>query len=130
MTLFSATLIGRAGADPQLIATTSGKPMASVSAAVDQFRSGEKTAPLWIKVLTFGELATRLTKNVKKGHLFSVTGTVQTRTWLDKENKAQTTWEFMANNVVLLPNGPKPEATSTTETSETDTTPQIPDDMP
>jgi single-strand DNA-binding protein len=55
---------GTLGQDPELKTSKSGKPWGSFSVAIDE---ASEEATTWVRVAVFGQLATRLYPELKKG---------------------------------------------------------------
>lgn len=101
-TMARAEIIGRAGSDPEMRTTASGKPMTTVSLAIDQFSGdGNKTTGWW-RIVAFGGLAERLNKFISKGDLVHVGGRMNQRTWTDKEDRKQVSYEIICSDLTLI----------------------------
>lgn len=106
-------LIGRATKDIELKVTQSGKYIATFSLAVKRtFKNadGEYESDFFTCV-TFNKLAEIVSKNVGKGDLIAVEGTLQTRHYTDKYGNNRSATEIMADNVNFLQPKKKEEAT-------------------
>jgi single-strand DNA-binding protein len=70
------TIAGRVGSDADVRYTGNGQAVANFSVAVDQGKtsSGEKRAPLWVKVAIWGERAEKLAQYIRKGIAVTVSG--------------------------------------------------------
>ena len=92
-------LIGRLTADPELKTTNSGTAVCSFTLAVDrQFKdqNGNKQVD-FLNVVTWKGTAEFVSKFFRKGSAFGVAGSVQTRTWTDKDGNKRTTTEIVAD---------------------------------
>lgn len=104
--LNSCTFIGRIGKDPEFRTTQSGTDMVNFSIAVsDKFKdkSGnqqEKTE--WINCVYFGKVAGIIQKYCHKGSQIYVSGKMQTREWIDKDNNKRWSTEIIGQNVQFL----------------------------
>ena len=101
--------MGRAGRDGETVTTRTGTPMASVSLAVDVERGkddGDKPAPMWVKVVAFGDLA-EVVANIRKGTLVSFIGRFQRESWTGRDGAERQGYQCVAD-AVLVPQ-PLPE---------------------
>ena len=93
-------LVGRLTADPELRNTPNGHDVCSFTIAVDRgFASadGERKAD-FINCIAWRNTALFITRYFKKGQFIGVTGSIQTRTYQDKETgKNRTAFEVVAN---------------------------------
>lgn len=81
-------LIGRLTRDPEMRYTTSGKPVASFTLAVDRKRSsqgGEKETD-FLDCVVWQQTAEFASKYATKGRMVCVEGRLQIRTWEDKDS--------------------------------------------
>ena len=83
---------GRLVADPELKQTQGGVPVVSISIAVNR-RFGEKQAdgsmkPVadFINVIAWRQTAEFVSKYFRKGSSICIVGSIQTRSWVDKQN--------------------------------------------
>jgi Single-strand binding protein family len=81
---------GTLGQDAELKTSKSGKPWLSVSVAVDMEASEEATT--WVRVAVFGEMATRLYPELKKGTEVYCEGRLKLDSWTGRD---------MAGNAVV-----------------------------
>lgn len=111
----SVSVIGRVGKDPELRNLDSGKKVCTFSVAVTEkwkTEQGEqKEHTEWINCVSWGKQGEAIAKYVHKGHMFAVDGKLRTRMW-EKEGQKHYTTELLVENFYLLPNGPKPENSS------------------
>ena len=95
------TLIGRLGADPEVKYLETGVAVIRIGLATSENYKGkdgnwvEQTE--WHDVVAWRDLAERIGKNAKKGHLLYVEGKLTTRTWQDKDGNNRRTTEVVAN---------------------------------
>jgi len=105
MSLSKTILIGRAGKDPEVRTTTSGKKVASISVATSESykdQSGEwQEVTEWHKVVLWGNSVDYIEKNLKKGMLLSVEGKNKTRSY-EKDGITKYTTEVSAQRVDIL----------------------------
>jgi single-strand DNA-binding protein len=92
-------LLGRTIRDVELKYTQSGSAVASFSLAVDRGfkdKDGNKQTD-FIDCVAWKGTAENLSKFVKKGDMIAVTGSIQTRTWEDKEGHKRKTTEILVD---------------------------------
>lgn len=99
--LNKVTLIGNLGRDPEIRTTNDGKEIASFSIATsdtwkDKVTGERKEKTEWHRIAVFSEGLVRVIKNyVKKGTKLYIEGQLQTRKWVDNENKERYTTEIV-----------------------------------
>lgn len=104
------SLIGRVGEDPILNTTDSGKKVTNVSLATsekwkdDKGEKHERTE--WHRLVIWGKSAEIAVEYVKKGHLLNIEGSIQYRTYTDKEGNKQYATDILVDEFHLLT--PKP----------------------
>lgn len=99
MSLNTITIMGRMVSDPTLRYTQSQKPVASFTLAVDRdYNPGEKETD-FVNCTAWNKTAEFIDSNFSKGKMAIVTGRLQSRIWLDKENKKHIEWEVVADRV-------------------------------
>ncbi len=83
---------GRLVADPELKQTQGGVPVVNISIAVNR-RFGEKQADGSVKavadfinVIAWRQTAELISKYFRKGSSICIVGSIQTRSWVDKQN--------------------------------------------
>ena len=101
-TLNKVLLIGRLGQDPEMRTTQNGQSVASFSIATNESwrnKEGEQQERTdWHNCVVFGSTAEKYVgPYVKKGTLVSIEGTLQTRSWEDKDGNKRYTTEVVAN---------------------------------
>ena len=111
MSLNTITIMGRMVSDPTLRYTQSQKPVASFTLAVDRdYNPGEKETD-FVNCVAWNKTAEFIDSNFSKGKMAIVTGRLQSRTWLDKENKKHIEWEVVADRVYFGESKAKAEQT-------------------
>ncbi len=99
-------LIGNLGKDPELRYTPNGTAVGNFNIATNEVwtdKSGEKqTRTEWHRIVTWGKLAETCGEFLSKGKQVFVEGSIQTRSWDDKEGNKRTTTEIRAQRVVML----------------------------
>ena len=96
-----AILIGRLVADPELRQTPNGISVCTFRVAVDrayQAKGGEKQAD-FIDVVAWRQQAEFVSRFFSKGKLILVEGSIQTRTYTDKNDQKRYAVEVVAENV-------------------------------
>ena len=78
--MFSATITGRLGNDPEMRYTDGGTPVAKDSIAHNWLYRDERLVK-WIRCSIWGELAEKSMTALHKGDLVKVVGTITFRTW-------------------------------------------------
>ena len=91
-----ASVYGRLGADPEAVATKTGKLMPRASLAVDP---GEGRPTLWVKLIAFGERAEHLAAHAK-GDTLSAVGRLQLSEWQDREGATRQTLEVVIDTLI------------------------------
>ena len=94
-------LMGRLTADPALKTTTSGKEVCSFFIAVDRSsqKPGETKKTDFINIVVWEAGARFVTRYFKKGQLIAVVGSMQTRSYEDKNGNKRTAFEILAREV-------------------------------
>jgi single-strand DNA-binding protein len=85
------TIMGRLTADPELRHTTSGTPVASFTVAVER-DFGEKAVD-YISCVAWKHNGEFVSKYFRKGNMIALTGSLQSRSWEDKNGNKRTSWE-------------------------------------
>lgn len=96
-----AAIVGRLGKDPEIKTTQSGKSVTSFSLAVQRGKknqNGEYESD-WIDVQAWGTTAEFICKYFTKGQMIAVTGSIQTRSYEDKQGNKRKAVEIMAKEV-------------------------------
>ena len=99
--LNKALLQGRLTKDPELRYTTNGKAVATVCIAVERNRknaSGEKETD-WINLVVWDKKAELLSKHFAKGQMLIADGSIQTRSYTDKDGNKRSAVDIIAENV-------------------------------
>jgi len=99
-------LIGRLGADPSVKYTQDGTMVTNFNLATDEQwkdKSGERVQKTeWHKIVAFGKLAETCSLYLKKGSLVYTEGSLQTRSWDDKDGNKRYTTEVVIRNMQML----------------------------
>jgi single-strand DNA-binding protein len=108
--LNKVTLIGNLGADPEVRSTSNGSRVATLSLATSRRwknQSGEQQEKTeWHRVILWNNkgssLADLAEKYCKKGDKIYVEGSIEYRSWQDREGQTRYTTEITAREVILL----------------------------
>lgn len=109
--LNAVQLIGNVGSDPEIRSTTGGARVATLSIATSRqwaSASGEKQEKTeWHKVVFWnrkngGSLVDVIEKYVKKGDRLFVGGSIEYRTWQDKDGQTKYTTEIQGRELIML----------------------------
>lgn len=108
--LNKVTLIGNLGADPEVRSTSNGSRVATVSLATSRQwkgQSGDKQEKTeWHRVVAWNNkgsnLADLIEKYCKKGDKLYVEGSIEYRSWQDREGQTRYTTEINAREIILL----------------------------
>lgn len=86
-----AILVGRLTRDPELRTTPNGVNVCSFTVAVDRrfVRTGEERQADFINCVAWRQTAEFICRYFSKGRMIGIVGSIQTRTWDDKEGKRQ-----------------------------------------
>ncbi len=95
-----AVLTGRLVADPELRHTPNGVAVVSFRIAVDRSyaRAGTERQTDFIDIVAWRSTAEFICKYFRKGQLISVQGSIQTRSYTDKDGNKRTAFEVVADN--------------------------------
>lgn len=96
-----AVIMGRLVADPELRTTASGVSVTSFCVAVDRsyVKPGEERQADFINVVAWRQTADFVTRYFHKGSMIAVQGSIQTRSYEDKNGAKRTAVEIIADNV-------------------------------
>lgn len=96
-----AVLMGRLVADPELRQTPNGISVTSFTIAVDRsyVKSGAERQTDFIDIVAWRNTAEFVCKYFRKGQLAAVQGSIQTRTYTDKDGNKRKAFEIVADNV-------------------------------
>lgn len=94
---------GRLTADPELKTTQSGVPVCSFTVAVNRRRSGEGEQQVdFINCQAWRATAEFLCRYFHKGSSVCVVGSIQTRTFTDKEGNKRSSTEVLADEIYFV----------------------------
>ena len=96
-----AVLMGRLTADPELRHTPNGIAVTSFTLACDRsyVKAGAERQTDFIDIVAWRNTAEFVCKYFHKGQLVAVQGSMQTRTYTDKEGNKRKAFEIVASNV-------------------------------
>ena len=99
--LNNVVLMGRLTADPELRHTSNGVAVTSFTLAVNRSyaKAGTERVTDFIDIVAWRNTAEFVTKYFIKGQLVAVEGSIQTRTYQDKDGNNRKAFEVVANNV-------------------------------
>ena len=95
-------LIGNLVADPELKQTANGIPVTSFRIAVNRKYTKEAQQTDFIDIVAWRSIAEFVTRYFSKGKPILVCGSLQTRTWVDKENNKRYSTEVVADEVSFV----------------------------
>lgn len=103
-------LQGRITSDPELKHTKSGVAVTSFTLAVDMYAKEERKTD-WVDVVAWRQTAEFICKYFTKGQMIAVTGSIQTRSYEDKQGNKRKAVEIVAKEVSFCGSkeGPKQE---------------------
>lgn len=99
-------LVGRLGADPELRYTGSGTAVVNFRlATTESYKDAngewqEKTE--WHSLVVWSKLADRVNEYIRKGSLVYIEGSLQTRSWDDRDGNTRYTTEVKVREIQLL----------------------------
>jgi single-strand DNA-binding protein len=123
-------LIGNLGRDPEVKYTQNGTAVANLSVATNEAwtdKSGEKQERTeWHRVVVWGKQAEICAQHLTKGKQVFVEGSLQTRSWDDRDGNKRYSTEIRAMRVLMLgrPEGARAEA----EAQPPETVPEMNDE--
>ena len=99
-----AAIVGRLAADPELRHTPSGVAVTSFTLAVDRSyaKAGTERQTDWIDVVAWRSTAEFICKYFTKGQMMAVTGSLQTRSYEDRNGNKRKAMEIVANDVSFV----------------------------
>lgn len=99
--LNSIIIMGRLTADPELRSTSSGLSVTTFSVAVDRgyVRAGEERKADFIPVVAWREKADFVSKYFRKGSMIAVQGSLQSRSFEDKNGNKRVAYEVIADQI-------------------------------
>ena len=104
LNLNKVVLAGRVVENPELRTTQTGLPVTQFRLAVNKrgAKDGQQPQADFITVVAWRQTAEFITKFFKKGNAICVTGSIQTRSYTDKENQKRTATEVVADEAYFV----------------------------
>lgn len=104
LNLNKAILAGRLTKDPELRTTTSGTTVTQFDVAVNRrgAKDGQQPQVDFITVVAWRQTAEFITRYFKKGNAICVVGSIQTRSYTDKNNQKRTATEVVADEAYFV----------------------------
>lgn len=123
-----AVLMGRLVADPELRHTANDISVTSFTIAVDRsyVKAGSDRQADFIDIVAWRNTADFVCKYFRKGQLVAVQGSIQTRTYTDKDGNKRKAFEVVADNVHFAESKRDSAAAPGSYHSRTDATPEQP----
>jgi single-strand DNA-binding protein len=97
--MIRASIHGRLGNNPVERQTRSGKPMVTVSVAVDVGRPGEEPITEWISIIAFGMASEALAQHAR-GDIVAAMGPLTRSSFTDRDGKEKTSWSLLAESLI------------------------------
>lgn len=93
-------LMGRLVSDPELRHTPNDVPVTSFTIAVNRrfSKPGEERQTDFIDIVAWRQVADFICKYFRKGQMIAIEGSIQTRTYQDKDGNKRKAFEIIANN--------------------------------
>lgn len=115
-------LMGRLTKDPELRQTPNNVPVATFSLAVDRNYQADKDNKQtdFINIVAWRHTAEFVKKHFTKGQLVAVEGSIQTRSYQDKDGNNRTVFEVVADQVYFAEKKQNGENKSQSESSAKD----------
>ena len=99
-------IIGNLGRDPEMRYTPQGKPVTSMTLAVNRnwtTSEGERREETeWFNVVAWGDLAEVCNKYLTKGQRVYFEGRLQTRSWESQDGQKHSRTEVVASEMLML----------------------------
>jgi single stranded DNA-binding protein len=95
-----AAFTGKLGQDAEIKTSKAGKPWLSLHVAADD--DGEREATTWVRVAVFGQLATRLHPELKKGTEIYCEGRLRLESWVGRDGRERTGLSVAGSRVEVL----------------------------
>lgn len=118
---------GRLTADPELRQTQSGVSVCNFSVAVDRaYKQGEEKVADFFNIVCWRGLADMVAKCFSKGKEIVVSGSMQSRKWVDNDGSNRISWVIVADTVDFC--GSKSSATDAPKATAKSDFKDIPED--
>ncbi len=129
-------ILGNLGVDPKSAVTQTGMTICNLSVATSKKWTDKQTGECkekveWHRIVTFDKWADAALQYLKKGSKIYVEGSLQTRSWDDKEGAKQYCTEIVADKIEYLDKkSDANDSSSTNKTSDNNNTPDFDDAIP
>lgn len=102
--LNTVAVVGRLTADPELRTTATGTSVTTFTLAVnrDYVKKGEQRQADFLDCVAWTNTAELICRYMKKGSQMAVAGSIQTRSFEDREGKKRKVTEILVNSVTFL----------------------------
>jgi single-strand DNA-binding protein len=114
--MLGVNLIGNLGADPELRYSADDVPFLTCNVAANYRTKGEAGGwadqTEWVRVRIVGTRAESLSQYLRKGSRLYVSGNLELRPWVDRDNRARAGLTVVASTLELL--GPRVESSAVT----------------
>ncbi|MGB9617961.1 MAG: single-stranded DNA-binding protein [Desulfomonilaceae bacterium] len=99
-------LLGYLGRDPEVRYTSSGRAVATFTLATSQRwkdQDGtEQERTEWHRIVAWGKLGEICSEYLSKGKQIFLEGRIQSREWEDQDGNKRTTYEIVANDIIMV----------------------------
>ncbi len=99
-------LLGHIGRDPEVRYTSSGRAVATFTLATSQRwkdQDGtEQERTEWHRIVAWGKLGEICSEYLSKGKQIFLEGRIQSREWEDQDGNRRTTYEIVANDIIMV----------------------------
>lgn len=99
--MIAASILGRAGADPQSRQTNNGTEVVSFSLATDH-GWGDRRSTTWVQVSVFGSRAKVVRERLRTGRRVVVHGELFEETWTDRDGQTRKALKLNADHVEIV----------------------------
>lgn len=120
-----AILVGRLTRDPEIKQTPNGISVTTFTIAIDRPR--DKTTTDFIDIVAWRNTAEFISRYFGKGKAILVEGSIQTRSYTDKNSRNRKVFEVVADNVSFVESKGTEQAQGDTQPTATPLSPQIDD---
>lgn len=126
-----AALMGRLTADPELRHTPSNVAVTTFTIAVNRsyVKQGAERQTDFIDIVAWRNTAEFICKYFRKGQMIALEGSIQTRSYVDKDGKNRKAFEILANNVYFTESRQN-SGSSYDNHSQNDSMPRFEESMP
>ncbi len=115
-------LMGNLGRDPELRHTAKGNSVVNLSLATTRWRKSESGESIpeteWHRAIVWGKRAESCAQHLTKGSRVFLEGTIQSRSWEDREGKQRRTSEILVDRIQFMGSGTRAPNSTMGETPE------------